>query len=98
MDTCEATIKGENVDLHHSMRISEPWIVRAKAPFILSLDNAGVVVVEVAGRRINHGRSVGEPWSATFGEDGLMQLPRENPLEETPSAPDTDPESGKTEE
>jgi transcriptional regulator with XRE-family HTH domain len=100
MDTCEAQITGESADLHHSMRISEPWIVRAKGPFTLSLDNAGVVMVEVAGRRIQHGRSVGEPWSATFGADGMMQLTRETPPEGTPPAPDTDSEanSGKSEE
>ena len=92
MDTCEARIVGEQTDQRHSMRISEPWIARAKGPFTLSLDNAGVVVVEVAGRRINHGRSVGEAWSATFGEDGMMRVAKDGTPGEPPSAPDTDPE------
>lgn len=100
MDTCEAHIVSEKEDLRHSMRISEPWTVRAKGPFSLSLDNAGVVVVEVAGRRIPHGRSVGEPWSASFGADGVILLAREDSPKEPPSAPDTDPEaeSSKSEE
>jgi len=100
MDTCEARVVSESEDLHHSMRISEPWTVRAKGPFTLSLDNAGVVVVEVAGRRIPHGRSVGEAWSASFGADGVMQTNHSNSPEAPPSAPDTEPEAepGKSEE
>lgn len=98
MDTCEAHIEGENTDLRHSMRISEPWAVRVKGPFTLSLDNAGVVAVEVAGRRIQHGQNVGEAWSAAFDENGALQLPPEKHPEEPPSAPDTEADSGTIEE
>jgi transcriptional regulator with XRE-family HTH domain len=98
MDTCEAKIQGENVDLNHSLRISEPWTVRAKGPFTLSLNNAGVVMVEVAGRRIQHGRSVGEAWSANFDEKGEMQVPAVAVPEAPPPAPDTADEPEKNEE
>lgn len=102
MDTCEARIEGENTDLRHSMRISEPWTLRVKGPFTLTLDNAGVVALEVAGRVIPHGCNVGEPWTGTFGEDGAWQLPVEKRPKgssapdvdpETSSAPDADPET-----
>ena len=45
-------------------------MARVKGPFTLSLDNAGVVSVEVAGHSIRHGQSVGEPWTGRFGADG----------------------------
>jgi transcriptional regulator with XRE-family HTH domain len=93
LDTCEARIKGEGVELVHTLRVSEPWTLRAKGPFTLSLDNAGVVVVEVAGRRINHGRSVGEAWSSVFGADGAMQVEPERAPAAPPTAPDTDPDT-----
>jgi len=93
MDACLGHIVAEGVDLSNPLRVSEPWILRVKGAFTLSLDNAGVVTVEVAGRRINHGRAVGEPWSAAFDAEGHL-IP---PVEETPKLPlhipQTDPET-----
>lgn len=93
MDACLGRIEGEGVNHSMPLRVSEPWILRAKGAFTLSLDNAGVVTVEVAGRRINHGRAVGEAWSASFDAEGRLVLP----LEESPKLPlhipQTDPEA-----
>lgn len=89
-DTCEASLKTESGDLRQALRISEPWRLRVKGAFTLTLNNAGVVVVEVAGRRIRHGRNVGEEWTGRFDAHGLW-LPvadaTEAPL---PTAPETD--------
>jgi len=93
MDACLGQIVGEGVNHSMPLRVSEPWILRVKGAFTLSLDNAGVVTVEVAGRRINHGRAVGESWSASFDAEGRLVLP----VEETPKlplhVPQTDPEA-----
>lgn len=92
MDACLARIVGEGVDLSMPLRVSEPWVLRVKGAFTLSLDNAGVVTVEVAGRRVEHGRAVGESWSTSFNEEGQRVLP----IEESPKlplhVPETDPE------
>ncbi len=93
MDACNGRIQGEGVDLPHPMRVSEPWTLRVKGPFTLSLDNAGVVTVEVAGRRINHGGAVGEPWSGNFDAEGRWILPVEVPPERPLHVPQTDPET-----
>ncbi|HNX94426.1 MAG TPA: helix-turn-helix transcriptional regulator [Holophaga sp.] len=93
MDACEAHIVGEGADLHHSMRVSEPWCLRVKGPFTLSLDNAGVVNVEVAGQHINHGRAVSEAWSGTFDTDGQLQLPEPKPIDASAKAPDAEPDA-----
>lgn len=94
MDTCEVQVKSETGVLTHSLRVSEPWRVRVKGPFTISLDNAGVVEMEVAGQRIQHGKIVGESWSGSFGSDGLLLSPpkpkTESPL---PTAPETEPEA-----
>lgn len=98
MDTCEAQVKNGTGVQTHSLRVSEPWRIRVKGPFTLSLDNAGVVEIEVAGQRIQHGQIVGESWSGSFSSDGLLLLPpkpkTENPL---PTAPETEPEAESTE-
>jgi transcriptional regulator with XRE-family HTH domain len=60
----------------HTLRVSEPWRLRVKGPFTLILDDAGVVNVEVAGRRIAHGRSVGEPWTGQFDGEGRWLQPK----------------------
>lgn len=89
-DTCEAILKTEKGDLRQALRISEPWRLRVKGAFTLTLNNAGVVVVEVAGRRIRHGRNVGEAWMGRFDAQGLW-LPADGPTEvPLPTAPETD--------
>jgi transcriptional regulator with XRE-family HTH domain len=93
MDACLGQIVGEGIHQSMPLRVSEPWTLRVKGGFTLSLDNAGVVTVEVAGRRINHGRAVGEAWSAVFDAEGRL-VP---PVEEAPKlplhVPQTDPET-----
>jgi hypothetical protein len=68
-----------------------------KGPFTISLDNAGVVALEVAGRHIRHGRVVGEPWLGQFGPLGEWILPREATPQNPPTAPETDPADPRTE-
>jgi hypothetical protein len=97
IDTCEAEITNAGGVLKQSLHVSEPWKLRVKGPFTLSLDNAGVVEVEVAGRRINHGRIVGESWTGTFEADGSLQLPPKPKTEIPPTAPETEPEAESTE-
>jgi len=93
MDACLARIQGEGVDISHPIHVSEPWTLRVKGPFSLTLDNAGVVTVEVAGRRINHGGAVGEPWSASFDETGGWILPVLAAPKLPLHVPQTDPET-----
>lgn len=93
MDSCNGRIQGEGVDLSHTLRVSEPWTLRVKGPFTLTLDNAGVVSVEVAGRRILHGGSVGESWSAQFDEQGRWIRPVDTSPQLPLHVPETDPES-----
>jgi hypothetical protein len=98
MDTCEVQVKSEAGTQAHSMRVSEPWRIRVKGPFTLSLDNAGVVEIEVAGRRIQHGKIVGESWSGAFGADGLLLTPPKPKIESPPpTAPETEPEAESAE-
>lgn len=93
MDACEAQIKNAEGTLTHSLRVSDPWRLRVKGPFTLTLGNAGVVELEVAGRRIQHTEIMGESWSGTFSADGLL-LPPPRPAAESapPTAPETEPE------
>jgi transcriptional regulator with XRE-family HTH domain len=94
MDTCEAQVRNAVTVLTHSLRVSEPWRIRVKGPFSLTLDNAGVVEIEVAGQRIQHGKIVGESWSGSFGADGHLLLPPKPKIESPPStAPETEPEA-----
>ena len=94
MDACEALVKSGTGALAHSLRVSEPWRIRVKGPFVISLDNAGVVEIEVAGQRIQHGKIVGESWSGSFGADGLLLLPPKPKVENPPpTAPETEPEA-----
>jgi len=98
MDTCEAQVKSDSGVQMHSLRVSEPWSIRVKGPFTLSLDNAGVVEIEVAGRRVQHGKIVGESWTGAFGADGLLQLPPKPKIESPPpTAPETEPEAESAE-
>ncbi len=92
MDTCEAQITSGTSTQTHSLRVSEPWSLRVKGPFTLTLDNAGVVEIEVAGHQIQHGRNVGESWSGSFGADGILVPPPKPKIETVPTAPETEPE------
>lgn len=89
LDACEAQIQGEGAEHRHSLRTSEPWRLRVKGPFSLNLDNAGVVSVEVAGRRIRHGKNVGEAWTGRFDAQGAYQPPPEA-VEPPSGAPESD--------
>lgn len=98
MDTCQATIQGPAQDPHavvpaqtHTLRVSEPWQLRVKGPFTIALDNAGVVALEVAGRRIRVGRTVGEPWMGRFGPAGEYLAPEDTSPRNPPSPPESDP-------
>lgn len=93
MDACEARIQpGDGQPpLTRSLRVSEPWRLRVKGAFTLTLDNAGVVALEVAGRRIRHGRNVGEAWSGQFGDNGAWLIPEEATGRIPPPAPDQEP-------
>lgn len=95
MDTCEARIAGEDgTRLQHTLRVSEPWRLRVKGPFTLDLDNAGVVGVEVAGVRIQHGQNVGSPWTGRFDAQGHWLKPAPEPLPNVPVPPPAgEPES-----
>ena len=97
MDACLARITGEGVELSHPIHVSEPWTLRVKGPFVLTLENAGVVTIEVAGHRINHGSAVGEPWSGRFDEAGRWILPVEVPSQLPLFVPQTDPETSAEE-
>jgi DNA-binding XRE family transcriptional regulator len=88
MDTCEARIQGDDgTVLLHTLRVSEPWRIRVKGPFLLMLDNAGVVGVEVAGIRIQHGQSVGAAWTGHFDAEGHWLKPAPASLPNAPVPP-----------
>jgi transcriptional regulator with XRE-family HTH domain len=92
MDTCDVRIEPQpetgGQPLVRTVRVSEPWRLRVKGPFSLTLDNAGVVNVEVAGRRIPHGQSVGEVWVGRFDAEGRWLRPAPTVLPEEPPVPD----------
>lgn len=95
MDTCNVSVArdGDSSSAQsRSLRISEPWRLRVKGPFTVTLDNGGVVVLDVAGRRIRHGTSVGQPWTGHFGENGEWVIPEEPVGKNPPTAPETDQE------
>lgn len=96
MDTCEVRLEpapesGAQPQVR-TLRVSEPWRLRVKGPFALSLDNAGVVNVEVAGVRIVHGQNVGEAWTGRFDAEGHWLKPPPPPLPSPvePQPPDTE--------
>ena len=87
MDGCEARIQGaDGTQIQRTLRVSEPWRLRVKGPFTLSLDNAGVVGLEVAGVRIQHGQSVGTAWTGQFDAEGHWLNPAPEALP-NPAAP-----------
>lgn len=88
MDTCEARILGaDGTKLQRTLRVSEPWRLRVKGPFSLDLDNAGVVGVEVAGVRIQHGQNVGVAWTGRFDEQGHWLKPAPEVIRDLPPSP-----------
>jgi transcriptional regulator with XRE-family HTH domain len=92
-DTCEVTVAGEGGAVQkRSLRVSDPWRLRVKGPFTVALDNGGVVVLDVAGRRIRHGTAVGEPWTGHFGENGEWIVPESPVGKNPPTAPETEQE------
>lgn len=99
LDTCEVRLEpapetGGQVQVH-TLRVSEPWRLRAKGPFTLTLDNAGVVNVEVAGVRIAHGQNVGEAWTGRFDAEGHWLRPPAPPAPPpVESQPPEDEEDG----
>ena len=94
MDACDVHIEplpgAGGQPLVRTLRVSEPWRLRVKGPFALVLDNAGVVSVEVAGRRIPHGQSVGERWTGQFDAEGRWLRPAPPVPPEEPPVPDDD--------
>ena len=93
MDTCSAVIQGPDPNgavQRQALRVSEPWHLRVKGPFTVTLDNAGVVALEVAGHRIRHGRNVGESWTGQFAENGDWKDPEPVETKPLPRVPDPD--------
>ncbi len=98
MDTCEVRIEPQNdtggKPMIRTLRVSEPWRLRVKGPFAMTLDNAGVMNVEVAGRRIAHGQSVGEPWTGRFDGEGRWLKPEVPVIPVEPVVPDDETSEG----
>lgn len=91
LDGCSARIESEGAaPQDHALRVSEPWRLRVKGPFTLTLDNAGVVNLEVAGRRVHHGQSVGQAWTGRFDAEGRWLRPVEPEVTDTPPTDDQD--------
>jgi hypothetical protein len=107
MDTCAAVIQPDQPatagqghaapQQTRTLRVSEPWQLRVKGPFVISLDNAGVVALEVAGRHIRIGHIVGEAWSGRFDANGGWLVPADTGPQGPPSAPETDQPEPETE-
>lgn len=80
-DVAEAIVLGaDGLKLSRTLRVSEPWKLRVKGAFEVSLTNAGVVRVEVGGQGIDHGAGVGEDWTGRFDAEGHWVRPRPRPL------------------
>ena len=80
-DACDAEVVGaDGVRLARALQVSDPWKLRVKGPFQLSLSNGGVVQVEVGGKPVSTGASVGQPWSGRFDENGVWRRPRPLPV------------------
>ncbi|HJW73149.1 MAG TPA: helix-turn-helix domain-containing protein [Geothrix sp.] len=79
LDVCEVKIEpapeaGSPVQ-DRTLRVSEPWRLRVKGPFVITLQNAGVVNLEVAGQRIPHNQNIGETWTGRFDAEGHWLRP-----------------------
>ncbi|MBS1766186.1 MAG: helix-turn-helix domain-containing protein [Acidobacteria bacterium] len=100
-DACDAEITGaDGVKLSRSLQVSDPWKLRVKGPFSLSLSNGGVVQVEVAGRPVPPSASVGQAWNGRFDENGSWLRPKPppvpaGPLTQEPSPDQPAPDSGE---
>lgn len=96
MDTADIHVEPQTPEgglpMVRTLRVSEAWRFRVKGPFTIRLDNAGVVSVEVAGRRIPHGQSVGESWTGAFDGEGRWLRPAPPGLPDEPPVPDEDEE------
>ena len=91
-DASPVRIVADGLDEKRTLQVSEPWLLRVKGAFTISLDNAGVVSVEVAGRGIRHGQSVGETWVGRFNSEGQWLRPKA-PEAPPPTTPEVDPEA-----
>lgn len=91
-DASPVHIVADGLDEKRTLQVSEPWLLRVKGAFTITLDNAGVVSVEVAGRNIGHGQSVGETWVGRFNAEGRWIRPKA-PEEPPPTTPEVDPEA-----
>lgn len=102
MDACEVRIEAQPgtgggppmQPQARTLRVSEPWRLRVKGPFTLTLGNAGVVNVEVAGRHVPHGQSIGEVWTGRFDAEGRWVMPALPALPAEPPVPDDEAEDG----
>jgi transcriptional regulator with XRE-family HTH domain len=90
LDVCEVSLEQEGRVEKRNLQVSEPWRLRVKGDFSIHLLNAGVVKVEVAGRIINHGQAVGEPWDGFFDAEGRPQWPAKDTPKTLPAAPESD--------
>jgi len=92
-DACDAEVVGaDGLKVARALQVSDPWKLRVKGPFQLSLSNAGVVQVEVAGKPVATGASVGQAWSARFDENGVWRRPRPLPVPAEPLTQEPAPE------
>ena len=91
-DASPVHIVADGLDEKRTLQVSDPWLLRVKGAFTLTLENAGVVTVEVAGRPIRHGQSVGETWVGRFNAEGQWIRPKA-PEEPPPTTPEVDPEA-----
>lgn len=95
-DTADIRIEPQTAEggppMVRTLRVSEAWRFRVKGAFTIRLDNAGVVNVEVAGRRIPHGQSIGESWAGVFDGEGRWLRPAQPELPNEPIVPDEDEE------
>jgi transcriptional regulator with XRE-family HTH domain len=93
-DACEVTVARDGDPAppqKRTLRVSEPWRLRVKGPFSITLENAGVVILDVAGHRIRQGAAVGETWTGYFQDNGEWIPPMPPEEKNPPSAPESDP-------
>lgn len=87
VDATGAVLEGASGLQRIPLRVSEPWRGRVKGAFVLRLENAGLVTVEVAGRSIPHPHRIGQPWEGSFDAAGQWIRPPAPPVP-PPSAPE----------
>lgn len=87
VDATEAVLQNEAGLQRIALRVSEPWSGRVRGPFLLRLENSGVIALEVAGRSIAHPHRVGQAWEGSFDADGQWIRPPAPPVP-PPSAPE----------